>query len=168
MSVTKDHDPDRRKPEGALPEKFAGLVALLDKLTWRRVLMGIVAGTSASAVMYTWENRGSVVSAMLGNNTSLIAVGISAACIAVWLTGSAMLRRMDRQGDALERYLRDQVRQVSERLDAAETERAQMQTTLTEVVRAEAACSRRLKRAEEALRKSGQLPPLHTDYGDIG
>lgn len=147
--------------------KLLEFIALLDKLTWQRIVMGTVAGGAGTAVWYVWENRSAVLPAMIGNNVALIAVGVSMACIAVWLTGGAMLTRMDRKGDALESYLRDQVKQLTERMAEMDDEGAAMQKTLREVVRAEAACSRRLKRAEDALRKSGQLPPEHTDYGDI-
>lgn len=142
------------------------LTAVVDKLTWKRIALGVAGGLSGVFVYHVWESRSTFVPSVLANNTALGVVGLSVGGIAVWLTGTAMVERMDRKGEALDVYLRDQVRQLTARLDAAEREREEMQAKIADVQRAEAVCTRRLQRAEYALRKSGQLPPS-SDYGDL-
>ena len=155
-------------------DKLEKLLSLLDKLTWPRLLMLVCLGVAGSVSAYLWENRETAIPAIASNNVALVALGITVCAIAIGLIGSAAITRMDRKGEALERYLREEVGRLIHKVDAAQARIAEQSRTLDEVLRRESECQeqvqrqrRRIEKAEEALREAGLVPPPRTNWGDL-
>lgn len=141
------------------------LLDLLDRLTWRRLVLAMAAGGMVIVGDYCWEHRDQLIPALLSSTAAQMALGVSAMVMVLSLMGSAMVTRMDRKSDSLETFLREEVTRLTGRFD-------QVQTTLDQVIGREADCQRelnryrhRLERAEAALRNSGHMPPARTDRG---
>lgn len=134
-----------------MTDKLQQIAEFLVRLTLARVLLGMLFAAGTVILYALWEVRSVWAGQIWQSQQLLVALLVGGTLIAVGAAMQSLQKRVDQQHAALYQQMRDQLGDLRQQVDLGAQERRLLQTQVTDLTAAEAACDALVKRLREDM-----------------